>query len=100
MTWIDFVWETDTETSPEVVKVMNELESFHRFLADQLSPGDSMLSPEECLDLWRARNPPEHPSEAEVEAIREAIDDMRAGDAGQPVREFLGGFREGERTSA
>ena len=34
---------------------MNELESFHRFLADRLSHGDSKLSPEECLDLWRPR---------------------------------------------
>ena len=79
---------------------MNELESFHRFLADQLSYGDSMLSPEECLDLWRAQNPPEHESEAEVEAIREAIDDMRAGDAGQPLREFLAELRAGRRTSS
>ncbi len=79
---------------------MNELESFYRFLADQLSRGGSMLSPEECLDLWRARNPREHPSEAEVEAIREAIDDMRAGDAGQPLRDFLAEFRDGRRTSA
>ena len=30
-----------------------ELEAFHRFLEQQLSDGGS-LSPEECLDLWRA----------------------------------------------
>lgn len=78
---------------------MSELESFHRFLVDRLSHGDSMLSPEECLDLWRAQNPPEHESESDVEAIREAIDDMRAGDVGQPLQEFLAGFRAGRRTS-
>ncbi len=88
------------ETSREEVKVMSELESFHRFLADHLAHGDSPLSPEECLDLWRAQNPPEHESEAEVEAIREAVDDMSAGDGGQPLREFLAEFRAGRRTSA
>jgi hypothetical protein len=72
---------------------MNELESFHRFLGDQLARGDSTLSPEECLKLWRAQNPSEDAFEAEAQAIREAIDDMRAGDVGQPLQEFLLEFR-------
>jgi hypothetical protein len=76
---------------------MNELESFHRFLGDQLAHGDSMLSPEECLELWRAQNPSEDQFEAEAQAIREAIDDMRAGDVGQPLREFLMEFRAQKR---
>ena len=79
---------------------MNELESFHRFLTDQLSRGDSTLSPEECLDLWRAGNPPEGDSEIDAQAIREAIDDMRAGDTGQPLQEFLSEFRAGKSLSS
>lgn len=74
---------------------MNELESFHRFLGDQLARGGSMPTPEECLDLWRAQRVSEDglDAEAEAEAIREAIEDMRAGDVGQPLREFLDEFR-------
>jgi hypothetical protein len=56
-----------------------------------------MLSPEECLELWRAQNPSEDQFEAEAQAIREAIDDMRAGDVGQPLREFLMEFRAQKR---
>ncbi len=76
---------------------MNELESFHRFLGDQLAHGDSMLTPEECLELWRAQNPSDREFEIEAQAIGEAIDDMRAGDAGQPLQEFLTEFRAQKR---
>lgn len=76
---------------------MNELESFHRFLGDWLSRGETMLSPEECLDLWRAQNPGEPDRDTEADAIEEAIEDMKGGDAGQPLREFLAEFRDGRR---
>jgi hypothetical protein len=81
------------KTWPEVTDAMNELESFHRFLGDQLAHGESMLTPEECLELWRAQNPPDDDLEAEAQAIGEAIEDMRAGDLGQPLPEFLADFR-------
>jgi hypothetical protein len=87
----------DLDIVPRVANAMNELESFHRFLADQLSHGDSLLSPEDCLDLWRAQNPLECELETEVQAIQEAIDQMKAGDAGQPLQEFLSEFRAGNR---
>jgi hypothetical protein len=83
----------DVRNRPRVADVMNELESFHRFLGDQLAHGDSMLTPEECLELWRAQNLSDDEREAEAQAVREAIDDMRAGDAGQPLQEFLAEFR-------
>ena len=35
-----------------------------------------------------------------MEAIREAIDDMKAGDAGQPLQDFIADFRNGRRTSS
>jgi hypothetical protein len=76
---------------------MNELESFHRFLGDQLAHGDSMLTPEECLELWRTQNPSDEERGVEAQAIREAIDDMRAGDAGRPLQEFLTEFRARKR---
>jgi hypothetical protein len=79
---------------------MGERESFRRSLADRLSLGDSTLSPEECPDLWRAQEPSEHEPEAGAPAIREAIDDMRAGDAGRPLPGFLSGFRTGRSISS
>jgi hypothetical protein len=77
----------------KVVHVMSELESFHRFLGDQLAHGDLALTPEECLDLWRAQHPPDEDVEADTLAIREALDDMKAGDRGQPLNQFLTEFR-------
>lgn len=79
--------------------VMSEVESFRRSLGDQLAHGDSMLTPEECLDPWRAQDPSGQELEAETEAIREAIDDMKAGEAGQPLHEFLAEFRAEKRIS-
>lgn len=76
---------------------MSELESFHRFLGDQLVHGESLLTPEECLELWRARNPTDATIEADIRAVREAIDDMEAGDCGQPLRDFLTESRTAKR---
>jgi hypothetical protein len=79
---------------------MSELESFHRFLGDRLAHGELALTPEECLDLWRAQNPSEEDIEADTLAIREALDDMQAGDRGQPLQEFLTEFRARKRLSS
>ncbi len=72
---------------------MSELESFHRFLGDQLAHGGTMMTPEECLELWRERNPSDDRFDDDTQAIREALDDMDAGDRGQPLQEFLADFR-------
>jgi hypothetical protein len=76
---------------------MSELESFHRFLGDQLALGGSALTPEECLELWREQNAPDEEVEVDTQAIREAIEDMEAGDRGQPLKEFLAEFRGAKR---
>jgi hypothetical protein len=75
---------------------MSELESFHRFLGDQRVHGESTLTPEECLELWRIQNPPDETVEADILAVREALDDMDAGDQGQPLQAFLTEFRAGK----
>ena len=54
-----FVNRYEDLTFPKVANAMSELESFHNFLGTQLATGDSALSPEECLDLWRAQHPPD-----------------------------------------
>jgi hypothetical protein len=62
----------------------HELESLHRFVGHQLSNGRRGLSPEECLDLWRAVHPDEGGLEVDDEALKEALAEMEAGDTGQP----------------
>ena len=72
----------------------HELESFHRFLGEQLANGGSSLTPEECLEPWRAENPVGEELRASVQAIQEALADMEAGDTGQLLEPFLAEFRQ------
>jgi hypothetical protein len=72
----------------------SELASFHEFVVQHLVNGDSQLSPEEALDLWRAGQPVRDEFSDTVAALGEAFADMDAGDTGQPIEEFLHEFRE------
>lgn len=68
---------------------LEELHSFHNFLGKKLAePGTDVLSPEEALDLWRLENPTPQEHAAAVDAIREGLEDMRAGRL-QPARDVL-----------
>jgi hypothetical protein len=69
-----------------------EVAQFQQFLADHLQRGEC-LSPEEALDLWRVHNPHPHESADNVEALRQALADMDAGDRGIPLDEFDREFR-------
>ncbi|MCZ6794554.1 MAG: hypothetical protein O7J95_13170 [Planctomycetota bacterium] len=66
-----------------------ELETFQQFLSEHLASGDTGLSPEELVRLWRARQ--DEYAEA-VEAVREGVADMEAGrtrpleDAAEEIR--------------
>jgi hypothetical protein len=92
-----FVNRYEDLTFPKVANAMSELESFHHFLGTQLANGDPALTPEECLDLWRAQHPPDEELEAGRQMIQEALDDMKAGDHGQLLQEFLTEFRTTRR---
>lgn len=59
----------------------NELVSFHQFIGLALQRGETALSPEAMLLQWRS----EHPVEADVQAVYEALHDMAAGDEGTPL---------------
>lgn len=73
-----------------------ELVSFHQFVGEQLHSDRPCLSPEEALELWRLQNrsPDDEEYKADVEAIREALADMDAGDTGRPWEEFDREFRK------
>jgi hypothetical protein len=72
----------------------HDLEAFHHFLGEQLTNGGSSLTPEECLELWRAQHPTSEQLRANVQAVQEALADMEAGDVGQPLAQFLAEFRQ------
>lgn len=71
-----------------------ELKEFHRFLGESLNSGVAELSPEEALDLWRDRHPPDAEYSSAVIALQEALSDMARGDTGQPLDVFDRSFRE------
>jgi hypothetical protein len=54
----------------------SELESFHRFLGEQLASGGADLTPEECLDLWQTQR---RERAETMEAIRQGLADIAAG---------------------
>ena len=71
---------------------MSELAQFHAFVGQQLQAGNPELSPEDALELWRDQHSSEADEDA-TEAIREALEDMAAGDTGVPFEEFDREFR-------
>ncbi len=71
----------------------NDLRAFRDFLDAKLSNGGGELTPEECLVLWEVENESPHERAATVHAVREALDDMRAGDTGIPAREAIAEIR-------
>jgi hypothetical protein len=71
------------------MSALTELELFHQFQKGLLEQGHKDLSPEEVLRLWRAR---QSECEETVEAVREGLEDVRAGRV-QPLAEFDEEFR-------
>lgn len=76
------------------VDVNQELRSFHEFVAEQLRLGVPYSSPEEVVYAWRLRNRSPEEMAEDVQAVREALADMEAGDTGRPFEEFDREFRK------
>ncbi len=70
-----------------------DLERFRDYLSGCISQG-SHLSPEDALDLWRSENPSDEYASDEVEAARQALAAMDAGDTGVSLEEFDREFRK------
>ena len=67
----------------------SELNQFYQFIGERLRAGETNLTPEEALDIWREDNVgTDEINPEDVRAIEEAIEDMRNGDAGIPIEEF------------
>ena len=63
----------------------------------QLANGDSGLTPEECVELWRARTPDAGELDSDTLAIKDALEDMENGDQGMPLQDFLANVRGNKR---
>jgi len=72
---------------------LNDLAAFRHFIDEQIAIGATTLTPSQCLDLWEVENISDEERAATVEALREALDDMWAGDTGMPASEFLAALR-------
>ena len=71
-----------------------DLQSFYQFIGHELSAGKSALTPEEALEVWRLQHPSPEQYADDVQAIREALADLKAGDTGIPLQVFREEFRK------
>lgn len=71
----------------------NDLRAFRDFADAKLTNGGAELTLDEALGLWDIENAPEDERAATVQAVSEALADMRAGDTGVPVHDFLAEIR-------
>ena len=51
------------------------------------------MAPAEALNVWEILHPSDTERAATVEALKEALEEMRAGDIGIPAREFFADLR-------
>jgi hypothetical protein len=71
----------------------NDLRAFRDFADLKLAHGPGDLTLDEALDLWESENQAPAERAATVQALREALDDMRAGDTGIPASEAISELR-------
>jgi hypothetical protein len=71
-----------------------ELGQFREFIAERCAKGEAAISPEEALDEWRASNPTAEELAESTTAVRKALADMEAGDAGQLLEVALAEIRD------
>jgi hypothetical protein len=82
-----------SDVADKITDSSNDLAGFHQYIGERLKEGGDTLSPEEALDIWRHEHPLPEDYEETVEALREALADMEAGDVGIPLEEFDAEFR-------
>ena len=70
----------------------NDIRAFKNFIDDQLT-GGALPTVDELLARWDSENETTEVQDATVQALREALDDMDAGDTGIPVSEAVAALR-------
>jgi hypothetical protein len=89
---MDFI-QSNRGRIPLSADTSSELERLHEFILEKLADGASQLSPEDALDQWRAENPSFEELAESAEAVKRALADMEAGDAGRPANEVIADLR-------
>jgi hypothetical protein len=74
----------------------NDLLAFKHFIDGQLA-GEPLPTVDEVLARWDYENESEMERAAAVEAVKQALADMRAGDAGIPAQEAISELRRKHR---
>jgi hypothetical protein len=74
--------------------ISTDLQDFSVFVQAKLKAGETHLSPEEALDLWRMEHPTEEEHAENVRAIQESIDEMNSGAKGVTGEESVRLLRE------
>lgn len=67
-------------------QTQTELQKFLDFAEKKAKNGQADLSPEQALAMWQERR-------ESVKAIQEALDDMEAGDTGEPADDVIAELR-------
>jgi hypothetical protein len=70
-----------------------DLRAFHEFVGERLADDGAPLTPGEVLDLWEIQRASDEERAASVDAVRAALDDLRAEDTGVAARAFLAEIR-------
>ena len=83
-----------------MASVPNELDSFCSFLDGLRQEPTVEMSPEEALAEWRAQQMSPQEFQESVQALREAIQDMEAGDKGVSFDEIVAAMRHKYNLSA
>jgi hypothetical protein len=69
-----------------------DLLAFKSFIDEQLS-GETVPTVDDVLVRWECENESDEERAATVQAVRQALADMHAGDAGIPAREAIAQLR-------
>lgn len=74
------------------MSMSSDLEQFHQFVGEQLARGEQLMTPEECLEVWRLNHPTPDEMAESIATIEEGLAQMRRGE-GTPLGEFVRRFR-------
>jgi hypothetical protein len=74
------------------IEKANDLLSFKSVIEEQLT-GETVPTVDEVLARWDDENESDEERAATVQAVREALADMEAGDTGIPAREAVAELR-------
>ena len=77
----------------------NDLRAFRDFANEQLTNGRTEPTLDQCLELWENESQTDEERKDTIQAIREALDEMRAGDAGVPAHDATAELRRKHKLS-